>query len=449
MKGSFLVTLLLSLFSAYPLRADIPGYEVSTPVLDIEIHPRLVSAAPNGNVWFFQQTTIPYSIGFFTPSGHVTNFPVPCTQCLSGEEIVYVWGLASDPDSSVWFIDNHAKSDGTSIQSRIGHLTTSGEFTFFPIPTRHGTALVPNGFGHSSLTLASDGSVWFTENAGFRAGLLTPSTGSFIEYPLEAPELPSGITIGADGKVWFAVTSSHEIAQITPPSTGAFVEFPVAFGAYPLGIATGADGNIWFTEAGRHRIARLRPTGTITEFQLPTSNGVPQHIVAAPDGTLWYTESAGMDIGRITLNGPSDPTFEALATPDRQNFDLTVAPSPRGGVIVYFTSRNIATGQDQLSVVAPLCAAGPVIHGPFLLSSTGHFRGAFTIEGRDPLNITLQDLPQSWSAQLGRVTIIDSDPNPQPGIYTFTISVVDADGCSRSEQITVRIVGPRRRVVGR
>src|SRR6478609_753671 len=102
----FVALLFVCVCSGSAVRADIPGYEITTPVLDVEIHPHLVAAAPNGNVWFYQQTTIPHSIGFFTASGHVTNFPVPCSGCESGDSVIYVWDLASDPDGSVWFIDN-------------------------------------------------------------------------------------------------------------------------------------------------------------------------------------------------------------------------------------------------------------------------------------------------------------------------------------------------------
>jgi len=114
-KRFFLALLFLALCSE--VRADIAGFAVSTPALDMEIHPRLVSAAPDGNVWFSEPSTI----GFFTPSGHVTEFPIPCSQCANGSEVIHVWDLASDPDGSVWFIDNHAKADGTSIDSTIGH----------------------------------------------------------------------------------------------------------------------------------------------------------------------------------------------------------------------------------------------------------------------------------------------------------------------------------------
>jgi virginiamycin B lyase len=411
----------------------ISGYTLRTPSLDAEVRPRLVSAAPNGNVWFYQQVTKPYSVGFFTPSGHVTSFPIPCGRCATGEEVMYVWGLATAPDNSLWFIDNHARSDGTSIDSAIGRVTTGGQFTFFPIPTTHGTAIVPGGFGQSSITLAADGAVWFTENAAFRAGRLAPSTGTFIEYPLEMPEQPSGITIGTDGKVWFTV-ADREIAQITPPSTGDFVEFGLAAGAYPLGIATGSDGNIWITEAGRHKIARLRPSGTISEFQPPTENGTPQRIVPAPDGTLWFTESTGMDVGRVTVNG----AFEMLATPGQQNFDITVTSAG----LVYFT------GGDRLSLLAPAtCTTPPGIAGPYERTATRTFRGAFTITGKSPLNVTVQNLPASWTAQTGPVTIVDSGTAPALGTYTFTIAATDADGCAASQAITVRIVDFRQRTV--
>jgi virginiamycin B lyase len=435
------VVLLLSLVSLSDARAQISGYSVSTPALDAAIQPRLVAAAPNGNVWFAQQATIPYSIGFFTPSGHVTNFPVPCTKCATGEEVIYVWDLATAPDSSVWFIQNHAKADGSSIDSAIGRLTSSGQFTFFPIPTSNAAAIVPNGFGHSFLAIAPDGTVWFTQNAAFKSARLNPSTGAIAEYPLEMPEQPTGITIGADGKVWYAV-ADREIAMITPPTSGEFVEFPLVGGAYPLGLATGSDGNIWITEAGRHKIARLRPSsGIVTEFQPPTFNGSPQHIVSAPDGSLWYTESTGMNVGRITLDGASAPAFQMIATPGQQNFDVTVTPNG----LVYFTGRD-ASGRDKLSLLAPAgCAFGPVVREAQKLTGTRTFRGTFAVGGKEPLNVTVQNLPASWTAKPGTLTTIASDATPALGTYTFTISVTDAEGCSTSQPVTVRIVDYRYR----
>lgn len=339
-----IIVSLFLLFSTAEVCADISGYALSAPVLDAEIHPRLVAAAPNGNVWFAQQTTI----GFFTPSGHVTTFPIPCAKCSTGEETIIVWALAAARDNTVWFIDNHAKSDGSSIDSSVGHVTATGTFNVFAIPTANGTAKVLDSFGHSSLALAADGSVWFTENAAFKAGKLTPSTGAIAEYPLEMPEKPSGITVGPDGRIWYTV-DDHEIAQITPPTNGEFVEFSLASGAQPLSLVIGADGNLWVTEAGRHKIARFQPgLGVVTEFSLPVPLGQPQHIISASNGQLWYTEGRGMDVGRITLTAQSTPMIESISTPGFENFDLTVS-----GSTIYFTGRDVATQQDKLMMLVP------------------------------------------------------------------------------------------------
>src|SRR6185436_13107225 len=99
--------------------------------------------------------------------------------------------------------------------------------------------------------------------------------------------------------------------------------------------------------------------GLISEFQPPVSNGTPERIVSAPDGTLWYTESTGMDVGRLTLNGTSAPSFETVATPGQQNFDLTVSPSGQ----VYITTRE--AGEDKLLILAPsACINSPFVRGP-------------------------------------------------------------------------------------
>ena len=101
------------------------------------------------------------------------------------------------------------------------------------------------------------------------------------------------------------------------------------------------------------KIARLQPgTGTINEFQPPTINGAPQHIVSAPDGTLWYTDAAGMSVGRIRLNGSSAPSFETLATPGQENFDITVT----SGNVIY------VTGQGKLLVIQPIYRRRTVMH---------------------------------------------------------------------------------------
>jgi virginiamycin B lyase len=68
-------------------------------------------------------------------------------------------------------------------------------------------------------------------------------------------------------------------------------------------IARGPDGNLWFTEPDANRIGRITPAGIVTEFSVPTPNGLPGAITAGPDGNLWFTEDRGQRIGRISPSG--------------------------------------------------------------------------------------------------------------------------------------------------
>ena len=63
-------------------------------------------------------------------------------------------------------------------------------------------------------------------------------------------------------------------------------------------LVSGADGNLWFTEYDGNKIGRITPDGKITEYAIPTYQGLPDSIAAGPDNNIWFTEDRGK-IGRI------------------------------------------------------------------------------------------------------------------------------------------------------
>jgi uncharacterized protein (TIGR03437 family) len=71
----------------------------------------------------------------------------------------------------------------------------------------------------------------------------------------------------------------------------------------PWAIATGPDGNLWFTENTGNKIGKITPAGIISEFNIPSANAQPFGIATGPDGNLWFTEGAGDKIGKITPAG--------------------------------------------------------------------------------------------------------------------------------------------------
>src|SRR2546421_11604107 len=97
--------------------------------------------------------------------------------------------------------------------------------------------------------------------------------GQFREFQLPNPNSgPTTIAIAADGTVWFTEGTGNRIGRMAPDGTG-LREFELPNpGSAPRIITIGADNNIWFTEHLGNRIGRITPAGQIVEFSIPTSN---------------------------------------------------------------------------------------------------------------------------------------------------------------------------------
>src|SRR4051794_30011087 len=73
---------------------------------------------------------------------------------------------------------------------------TDGKVTEFPLPN-------PNS-GPTTVSIAPDGTLWFTESSGNRIGRMAQDGTGLKEFDLPHPEsAPRIITIGSDGNMWF------------------------------------------------------------------------------------------------------------------------------------------------------------------------------------------------------------------------------------------------------
>jgi virginiamycin B lyase len=233
--------------------------------------PMGITNGPDGNVWF----TKPVGLGRVTPTGGVTEFPIP----ESGD----AGGVTLGPDGNLWMTQ--------PLHDRISRVTPAGTFTQF--------SLGMVGAHPSAIAVGPDGNLWFTETSANKIGRITPA-GIIAEYPIPTPASnPFGITKGADGNLWFTERDGHKLGRITP--AGAITEYALSSGGTPATIAAGADGNLWFTEAGpTSLIGRITPMGAISEYLVPTANSDPMSITAGPDKNLWFTELSANKIGRVS-----------------------------------------------------------------------------------------------------------------------------------------------------
>ena len=194
--------------------------------------------------------------------------------------------------------------------------TTDGVVHSFPLP--HAVS------GPTTVVVAADGRIWFTEGTGDRIGRVEPDGSGLVEFALpHAGSAPRILARGGDGNLWFSEHLGNRIGRITPQ--GLITEFSIPTPAsQPRAIALGADGNIWFGEFAGGKIGRISPTGEITEFELPTSNSGPRALAAGPDGNIWYSAFHANKVGRITMRGKI--TEYSLPRPDSGPGDITAGP---------------------------------------------------------------------------------------------------------------------------
>src|SRR5688572_32860462 len=87
--------------------------------------------------------------------------------------------------------------------------TTDGVWTEYPLPNP--------GSGPTTIALAQDGALWFTESAGNRIGRINPDGTGLREFPLPTPTTPRRTSRPAPAAtIWSSGTPANRTAGTTP-----------------------------------------------------------------------------------------------------------------------------------------------------------------------------------------------------------------------------------------
>jgi streptogramin lyase len=190
----------------------------------LPVEPDALTTTRDGRAWFSSRSGL---IGWLSPAGDLTTFPVPGARSPSRAYL----GLTEGPDGNVWFTDFY--------EHRLGRLTADGVFTFFAVPCDRADAY------------------------------------------------PTGIAAGPDGNLWFVATGV--VGRLSPAGSLTRFALPAGSSTGPS-IVAGPDGKLWFTEQNANRIASITTAGVLTEFAIPGPNSCqPAQLVAAADGKLWFS----------------------------------------------------------------------------------------------------------------------------------------------------------------
>lgn len=145
---------------------------------------RTIAAGADGNIWFVEYGT--RSIGRITPTGGVTEFPLPAG-------VVPVAGrgqeLATGPDNDLYFV----------VEGGIGRMTLAG--TFMGV-TNGGVA----DFAPNAVAYGHDGNLWATECGANTLVRISPRTGKGTRLPegsIPPRACPMGLVADPAGRLWF------------------------------------------------------------------------------------------------------------------------------------------------------------------------------------------------------------------------------------------------------
>jgi streptogramin lyase len=233
-----------------------------------------IALGAEGNMWFTDQGVNNEGlnlIGQITPSGKITEFPIPTPGSLPTS-------IALGPDGNMWFTETGA--------SKIGRITPSGGITEYPVPGISGAL---NG-----ITLAPDGNMWFTGKSGTNPiGWITPAGAvrTLGDVPVNAS--PSSIATGGDGDIWFTdprfsapeMLSTSFVGRIVTPLVPANTGSPALSGYAIEGQLLSVTEGSWTHE----------PTEVSYQWQLCDAAGLNCENIAGAVGPTYLLQ--GSEVG--------------------------------------------------------------------------------------------------------------------------------------------------------
>ncbi len=249
----------------------------------------------DGNMWITQPgrdtlTKLDVHTGTFT------YYPLPK---IGDDQGSYPHTLRFDAEGRIWFT-----------LSKSNHLArfdpATEQFTYYRLPPADPAEVglsIPVPYG---CDVAPDGTIWWSQLFGQRAGRLDPTTGEITAWkpPFYGPRR---LRVDNDGIVWVPGYGSGVLGRFDPTierwkvydlPTGP--AGPPGFGNPEQPYALNANrqtGDVWITGSASDTLIRFEPGAErFTAFPMPTRGSYMREIVFDPDGNPWTCTSDEPDV---------------------------------------------------------------------------------------------------------------------------------------------------------
>ena len=397
--------------------------------------PNAATVAPDGSVWFGEEN-VP-GIGHLYSNGSYVEYAWPFNYAPS---VTSIWGIVLW-QGRVWGSD----AQGAQL---VGLNASNGDLVAVKLPNA-------SAFPYT-ITVAPDGSLWFTELFGSKLGRLSTDC-KLTEYPVPNTfgGFPTQIAFVNSTYAYYidtgnATTGVGNVLAFNPSQFSPNNINDTGRLYAPTGIAIAPDGTIWVTQHGASSIAGrdpesqdwvLYPTSTVT-YQYTT---LP-YFVATNGSLVWFNEHyanriAKLDtgLGLLTEFSLSNPPASRIIGIDNA---LTFAVAKDKVWFTELTANNVgyvdASYQPNFTISPP--------NNPVIKMKPGENTNlTFTVQGESsqPLAIQFADTenytakPQkiimtpniteitSLNGQPELTVNVKTDETLTPGNYTLLITVTD------------------------
>jgi streptogramin lyase len=270
--------------------------------------PLFVKVDSAGKVWFTMPVT--NSIGVYDPAKQtVQQWFVPTAS--AGP-----WDLAIDSTGKIWFTEHYV--------NQIGSFDPASQ-------TFHEIATPTAGSDPYGITVDASDNIWFTENPDSVAqiGEYT-NKGVVNEYRIRnTPTAGTGltphlITIAPDGSIWWSEGFAAAIAALNPaaaqPGTNAGVtEHPYTptcstCGTHTSGISADSQGNIWFDDSNQNVFGSFPlGGGAFSIYNAPTSGHPHDGLNVDSQNRVWFDEEFANKLAVAVQSGSSAPSISGFS----------------------------------------------------------------------------------------------------------------------------------------
>jgi len=234
------------------------------------------------------------------PQRNIAPIEIPLTQIGNNKfqgEVTF--GFSGD-----WLLEleaqrTHSSNEGVSlnllVKPRLNNLRT--EIIEYDFPEFSGP-LYPVYDGKNA--------IWISDSTAPKLWKFTLDDKRFESFEFDG-QISVSLTIDSDGKIWFTDTPSEKIGFFNPKTQ----EFqiitlpelqPLITAARPVFLEVDSDNNIWVSVPTKNAILKYdQNTAEFKEYKLPTVDSGPFGLLFDPSGKMWFTQTLEGQIGYIDL----------------------------------------------------------------------------------------------------------------------------------------------------